>query len=60
MFCLLNGSIHEILIFLLALQGKDLVAKVIVDVFSVIKLAKIVKITFTKTFFFGRGCFCGL
>jgi hypothetical protein len=37
------------------LQGKDLVVKV----FSVKKLAKIVKKTSAKTSIFGSECFCG-
>jgi hypothetical protein len=41
------------------LQGKDPLVEVIVEVFSVTKLAKIVKKTSAKTFVFGSGCFCG-
>lgn len=40
----------------LSLKGKDL-AKVITEVFSVIKLEKIVKQTSTKTYVCGNGCF---
>ena len=39
------------------LQGKDPIAKVIKEVFSVIKLAKFVKKTSTTTFVCGNGCF---
>ena len=46
-------------IFEFPLQGKDPIAEVIKEVFSVIKLAKIVKKTFSTTFIFGNGGFGG-
>ena len=42
-----------------SLQGKDLLAKVIKEVFSVIKLAKIVKKTFATTSVYGYEGFGG-
>ena len=44
---------------MLPLQGKYPLAEVIKEVFSVIKLAKIVKKTFTTTFVYGYGGFGG-
>ena len=41
------------------LQGKDPLAEVIKEVFSVIKLAKIVKKTFSTTSIFGNEGFSG-
>ena len=41
----------------LTLQGKHPLTEVIKDIFNVIKLAKIVKKTFTTTLFFGNGGF---
>ena len=43
--------------FFTSLQGKDPPAEVIKEVFSVIKLAKIVKKTFSTTSIFGNGAF---
>ena len=42
-----------------SLQGKDSLAEVIKEVFSVIKLAKIVKKIFATTFVYGYGGFGG-
>ena len=42
---------------LISLQGKDPVAEVVKEVFSVIKLAKIVKKTYATTFVSGNGGF---
>jgi len=53
----LNGYLKEnVLIY--SLQGKDLLAKVIAEVSSVTKLAKIVKTTSATTFLFDSRCFC--
>ena len=41
------------------LQGKNPLAEVVKEVFSVIKFAKIVKKTFSTTFVFGNGGFGG-
>ena len=41
----------------MTIQGKDPLAEVIKEVFSVIKLAKIVKKTYATTFFYGNGGF---
>ena len=45
--------------FYCALQGKDPLVKVIKEVFSVIKLAKIFKKTFATTFVYGYKGFGG-
>ena len=47
------------LIFNKTIQGKDPLAEVIKEVFSVIKLTKIVKKTFSTTSVYGYGGFGG-
>jgi hypothetical protein len=44
---------------LVLLQGKDPLAEVIEEVFSVTKLGKFVKKTSAKKIVFGSRCFCG-
>ena len=44
---------------LISIQGKDPLVEVIKEVFSVIKLAKIVKKTFSTTSVYGYGGFGG-